>query len=251
MSSTPFLFPTLSYCKFVDVKLDILAFGAHPDDVEISAAGTILKHIELGYKCGIIDLTQGELGTRGSGELRLQEAERAKTILGLEARENLGFDDGFFQNDREHQLQIIEMIRKYRPEIVLANSVHDRHPDHGKAATLVADSCFLAGLVKIETGQEAWRPKVVYHYIQDEYIHPDLTIDITPYFDKKIESILAYSSQFYNPESEEPNTPISGKEFLEFLRGRAMTFGRPIGANLAEGFTAARNIGVRNLFDLV
>lgn len=233
------------------MKLDILAFGAHPDDVEISCAGTILKHIELGYKCGIVDLTRGELGTRGSGELRLVEAEKAKNILGIEARENLGFADGFFQNDKEHQLPVIEMIRKYRPEIVLANSIHDRHPDHGKGAKLVADACFLAGLVKIETGQEAWRPKAVYHYIQDEFIHPDLTVDVTPHFDKKIESILAYSSQFYNPDSNEPDTPISGKEFLDFLRGRAMTYGRPIGAELAEGFTAARNIGVKNLFDLV
>ena len=233
------------------MKLDILAFGAHPDDVEISCAGTILKHLEQGYSCGIIDLTQGELGTRGSGELRLKEAAKAKEILGISARENLGFADGFFQNDREHQLPIIRMIRKYRPEIVLANSVHDRHPDHGKGAKLVADACFLSGLIKIDTGQEAWRPKAVYHYIQDEYIHPDLTVDITPYFDKKIEAILAYSSQFYNPDSDEPDTPISGKEFLDFLRGRAMNYGRPIGAPLAEGFTAARNVGVKNLFDLV
>lgn len=233
------------------MKLDILAFGAHPDDVEISCAGTILKHIDAGYKCGIIDLTRGELGTRGSGELRLKEAAKAKDILGIEARENLGFADGFFQNDKQHQLPIIEMIRKYKPEIVLANSVHDRHPDHGKGAKLVADACFLAGLVKIETGQDAWRPKAVYHYVQDEYIQPDLTVDVTPYFDKKIESILAYSSQFYDPESDEPETPISGKDFLDFLRGRAAVVGRPIGAELAEGFTAARNVGVKNLFDLV
>jgi bacillithiol biosynthesis deacetylase BshB1 len=233
------------------MKLDILAFGAHPDDVEISCSGTILKHIHLGYKCGIIDLTQGELGTRGSGELRLQEAERAKAILGIEARENLGFADGFFLNDREHQLPIIKMIRKYQPEIVLANSVHDRHPDHGKAAKLVADACFLAGLIKIETGQEAWRPRVVYHYIQDVYIHPDLTVDITPYFDKKMESIKAYTSQFYTPDSDLPETPISGKDFLDFLVGRAKLVGRPIGAKYAEGFTAARNVGVKNLFDLV
>ena len=232
------------------MKLDILAFGAHPDDVEISASGTILKHIELGYKCGIIDLTRGELGTRGSGELRLVEAEKAKQILGIEARENLGFADGFFQNDKAHQIEVVKMIRKYRPEIVLANSIHDRHPDHGKGATLVADACFLAGLIKIETEQEAWRPKAIYHYIQDEFIHPDLTVDITPYFDKKIESILAYSSQFYDPKSDEPNTPISGKEFMDFLKGRAQVVGRPIGAELAEGFTAARNVGVKNLFDL-
>lgn len=233
------------------MKLDILAFGAHPDDVEISCSGTILKHVDLGYKCGVVDLTQGELGTRGSAELRLKESEKAKEILGLEARENLGFADGFFKNDKEHQFPIIKMIRKYRPEIVLANSVHDRHPDHGKAAKLVADACFLAGLRKIETGQEAWRPKAVYHYIQDEFIHPDLTIDITSYFDKKVQSILAYGSQFYNPESDEPDTPISGKDFLEFLRGRGANMGRPIGAELAEGFTAARNIGVDHFFHLI
>ena len=232
------------------MKLDILAFGAHPDDVEISCSGTILKQIDLGYSCGIIDLTQGELGTRGNAELRFKEAERAKEVLGIEARENLGFADGFFLNDKAHQLPIVEMIRKYRPEIVLANSVHDRHPDHGKAAKLVADACFLSGLIKIETGQEAWRPNAVYHYIQDEYIHPDISVDITPYFDKKVESIMAYSSQFYDPDSEEPETPISGKDFLEFLKGRAMVVGRPIGAKYAEGFTAARNVGVNNLFDL-
>lgn len=232
------------------MKLDILAFGAHPDDVEISASGTILKHIDLGYKCGIVDLTQGELGTRGSAELRLQEAEKSKGILGLEIRENLGFADGFFQNDKKRQLEIVKIIRKYQPEIVLANSVYDRHPDHGKGAKLVADACFLSGLIKIETGQDAWRPKAVYHYIQDEYIQPDLTIDITPYFDKKIESILAFSSQFYNPESEEPETPISSKAFLEFLKGRAAVVGRPIGVELAEGFTAARNVGVNDLFDV-
>ena len=233
------------------MKLDILAFGAHPDDVEISASGTILKHIDLGYECGIVDLTQGELGTRGSGELRLVEAERAKNILGISARENLGFADGFFLNDREHQLPIIKMIRKYRPEIVLANSVHDRHPDHGKAAQLVADACFLAGLIKIETGQQAWRPKAVYHYIQDEFIQPDLTVDVTPYFDKKIEAILAYSSQFYNPESDEPDTPISGKDFLEFLKGRAQVMGRPISVRFAEGFTTKRNIGIDSFFNLI
>jgi len=233
------------------LKLEILAFAAHPDDVEISASGTLLKHIDLGYKCGIIDLTQGELGTRGSAELRLQEAEKSKKILGLSARENLGFADVFFQNDKTHQLEIVKMLRKFRPEIVLANSIHDRHPDHGKAAKLVADACFLSGLVKVETGQDAWRPKAVYHYIQDQYAAPDLTIDITPYFDKKMESILAFSSQFYNPESDAPETAISGKEFLNFLKGRAQVTGRPIGVELAEGFTATRNIGVKNLLDLL
>ncbi len=233
------------------MKLDILAFGAHPDDVEISCSGTILKHIAMGKTVGVVDLTKGELGTRGNAELRLQEAERSSNILGLSIRENLGFADGFFKVDKEHQLPIVEMIRKYKPEIVLANSIRDRHPDHGRAAQLVAESCFLAGLKKVETDQEAWRPKAVYHYIQDEYIQPDLTIDITPYFDKKIEAILAFSSQFYDPESDEPETPISGKGFLDFLRGRAAVFGRPIGIELAEGFTAARNVGVKDLFDLV
>ncbi len=233
------------------MKLDILAFGAHPDDVEISCSGTILKHIAMGKTVGVVDLTKGELGTRGNAELRLQEAERSSNILGLSIRENLGFADGFFKVDKEHQLPIVKMIRKYKPEIVLANSIRDRHPDHGRAAQLVAESCFLAGLKKVETDQEPWRPKAVYHYIQDEYIQPDLTIDITPYFDKKIEAILAFSSQFYNPESNEPETPISGKGFLDFLRGRAAVFGRPIGVELAEGFTAARNVGVKDLFDLV
>ena len=180
-----------------------------------------------------------------------QYEELQKQILGISARENLGFADGFFLNDKQHQLPIIEMIRKYRPEIVFANSIHDRHPDHGKGAKLVADACFLAGLVKIDTNQEAWRPKAVYHYIQDEFIQPDLTIDITPYFDKKVEAILAFSSQFYDSESDEPDTPISGKGFLDFLKGRAAVVGRPIGAELAEGFTAHRNVGVENLMDLV
>lgn len=233
------------------MKLDILAFGAHPDDVEISCAGTILKHIDEGYKCGIIDLTQGELGTRGNAELRMQEAERAKEILGLSARENLELADGFFLNDEEHQYPIIKMIRKYQPEIVLANSIRDRHPDHGKAAKLVADACFLAGLIKIETGQEAWRPKAVYHYIQDEYIHPDFTVDVTPYFEKKMESIRAYSSQFYQPDSDLPETPISGKGFLDLIEAKAINFGRPTGVKYAEGFTKTRYVGVNNLFDLV
>ncbi len=232
------------------MKLDILAFGAHPDDVEISCAGTILKHVDLGHRCGVVDLTRGELGTRGSAELRMQEAERSREILRLSARESLGFADGFFAVDREHWLPVIEMIRRYRPEIVLANAVSDRHPDHSRAAQLVAESCFLSGLKKIDTGQEQWRPGAVYHYIQDRFAKPDITVDITPYFETKVKAILAFSSQFHDPESKEPETPISGKGFIDFLRGRAAEFGRPIGAELAEGFTATRNVGVKNLFDL-
>jgi len=238
------------------MSVDILAFGAHPDDVEISCAGTILKHIAEGRTVGIIDLTRGELGTRGSAELRLVEAERARKLLGVALRENLGMADGFFAIDLEHKLRIVEMLRKYRPQVVLANSIHDRHPDHGRAAQLVSEACFLSGLTKVETTvdgqpQEAWRPAVVYHYIQDRYIRPDVVFDVTPYFETKIASIKAYSSQFYDPQSDAPETPISRSDFFEFLHGRAKEFGRPIGVEYAEGFTAERFVGARSFFDLV
>jgi N-acetylglucosamine malate deacetylase 1 len=237
------------------MKLDILAFAAHPDDVEISCGGTILKHIAEGRKIGIIDLTHGELGTRGSGELRLQEAEASKNILGVQVRENLGMADGFFAIDKEHKLRIVEMVRKYRPQIVLANSIEDRHPDHGRASQLVSEACFLSGLSKVKTtldgkDQEAWRPDVVYHYIQDRYIRPDLVIDVSPYLELKLEAIRAYSSQFYDPNSDAPETPISRSDFFAFLRSRAKEFGRPIGVEYAEGFTSERHLGVRSLFDL-
>ncbi len=238
------------------MKVDILAFAAHPDDVEISCGGTIARHIAEGRTVGIIDLTRGELGTRGSAELRLKEAEASKRILGLQVRENLGMADGFFTIDMEHKLRIVEIIRKYRPDVVLANSIHDRHPDHGRASQLVSEGCFLAGLPKVVTTQNgeaqvAWRPKAVYHYIQDRYISPDIVFDVTPFFEKKLEAIKAFSSQFHDPESHEPQTPISGEDFFDFLRGRAKEFGRPIGVKYAEGFTAERFVGVRSFFDLI
>lgn len=237
------------------MKLDLLAFGAHPDDVELSASGTILAHIKQGYKCGIVDLTRGELGSRGDADTRDKEAEKAAEILGVSVRENLGMDDGFFQNDREHQLEIVKMIRKYRPEIILCNAVQDRHPDHGKASALVSDAVFLAGLIKVETEyeeqqQEAWRPKNVYHYIQDRFLKPDLVVDISEFWDKKMESILAYASQFYSPGMTGPQTAISSKEFLDFLASRSAEMGRPAGFRYGEGFTVERFPGVKNLFNI-
>ena len=237
------------------MKVDILAFGAHPDDVELGCAGTILKEISLGKKVGIIDLTRGELGTRGSAEIRDQEANAAAKILGVVARENLEMRDGFFVNDEKHQLEIIKMIRKYQPEIVLCNAIDDRHIDHGKGSKLVSDACFLSGLMKIETEldgeqQKAWRPKVVYHYIQWKNLEPDFVVDITGFTDKKIESILAYSSQFYDPKSKEPESPISSKNFLESLNYRSRDLGRIAGVEHAEGFTVERHLAVNSLADL-
>jgi bacillithiol biosynthesis deacetylase BshB1 len=234
------------------MKLDILAFGAHPDDVELTSAGTLLKHKAMGYKTGIVDLTQGQLGTRGSAAERLEEAAESARILGLDVRENLGMEDGFFRNDEAHQLRVIEAIRAYRPKIVLCNSIRDRHIDHGRASGLVSDACFLSGLVKIETqregkNQEPWRPKAVYHYIQDRYIEPDLLVDITEYYDKKTEALMAFKTQFFNPGLDMPETPISSKDFLNFLEGRARDFGRIIGARFAEGYTVERTPGVEDL----
>ena len=208
------------------MKLDILAFGAHPDDVELGCAGTILKEISLGKTVVIIDLTRGELGTRGSAEIRDQEANAAAKILGVSARENLEMRDGFFVNDEKHQLETIKMIRKYQPDIVLCNAIDDRHIDHAKGSKLVSDACFLSGLIKIETAlegekQTAWRPKLVYHYIQWKNIEPDFVVDITGFTDKKIESILAYGSQFYDANSNEPESPITSKNFLESLNYRS------------------------------
>ena len=238
------------------MEINILAFGAHPDDVEISCSGTLLKHIAMGKTVGIIDLTQGELGTRGSAPLRLQEAEAARQLLGVSIRENLAMLDGFFEVNQKNKLKVVEMIRKYRPQLVLANSIHDRHPDHGRASQLVSEACFLAGLPKVETAlngiaQEAWRPSAVYHYIQDRYIRPDVVFDVTPFMEKKIESIQAYSSQFFDPQSDAPETPISRSDFFDFLRSRAKEFGRPIGAEYGEGFTAERYVGAQSFFDLV
>jgi bacillithiol biosynthesis deacetylase BshB1 len=237
------------------MKLDILAIGVHPDDVELSAAGTILKHIALGKSVGILDLTRGELGTRGSAELRAQEATNAAKILGISVREQLEMKDAFFENDEAHQKQIIKIIRKYQPEIILCNAISDRHPDHGRSAKLASDACFYSGLLKIETildgfSQSAWRPKAVYHYIQDNFIEPDFVIDITAFMDKKTEAIMAYSSQFFNPLSLEPETPISSKNFTRNIKAKASIFGRAINCDYAEGFKVNRYIGVENLFDL-
>lgn len=237
------------------MKLDILAFGAHPDDVELGCAGTILKEISLGKTVGIVDLTHGELGTRGSAEIRDQEAADAAKILGVSVRENLNMRDGFFVNDEKHQLEIIKMIRKYQPEIVLCNAIDDRHIDHGKGSKLVSDACFLSGLLKIETVldgeiQKPWRPKLVYHYIQWKNIEPDFVVDITGFTDKKIESILAYRSQFYDPNSKEPESPISSKNFLESLNYRSRDLGRLTGVEHAEGFTVERYLVVNSLGDL-
>lgn len=238
------------------MKLDILAFAAHPDDVELSASGTLMKHIARGKKVGIVDLTQGELGSRGTIETRYTEASDASRIMGIHYRENLKMRDGFFEMSEENILKIIQQIRKTQPSIVLANAISDRHPDHGRASKLVSEACFYSGLVKIETEldrvkQVAHRPKVVYHYIQDRYLKPDFVVDVSEFVDAKIEAIKAFKTQFYDPESNEPNTPISGKDFLDFIKSRMRELGRPIGADYAEGFKVERFLGVNDLFDLI
>lgn len=238
------------------MKLDILAFGAHPDDVELGCAATLAKEISLGKKVGIIDLTRGELGTRGSAEIRDTEAANAAKILGVSVRENLGFADGFFTNDKKHQLEIIKMLRKYKPEIVLCNAVDDRHIDHPKGSKLVSDACFLSGLLKIETvldgvQQEKWRPKQVYHYIQWKNSNPDFVVDVTGFMDTKIEAVMAYSSQFFDPKSNEPETPITSKNFTDSIAYRAKDLGRLIGVEYAEGFTSERYVAVENLGKLI
>ncbi|WP_165730414.1 bacillithiol biosynthesis deacetylase BshB1 [Polaribacter sp. 20A6] len=238
------------------MKLDILAFGAHPDDVELGCGATLAKEISLGKKVGIVDLTRGELGTRGSADLRDIEAANSAKILGVTVRENLRFSDGFFTNDKEHQLAVIKMIRKYQPEIVLCNAVDDRHIDHPKGSNLVSDACFLSGLLKIETEvggelQEKWRPKLVYHYIQWKNITPDFVIDVTGFMDIKKKSVLAYTSQFYDPTSNEPETPITSKNFTDSVDYRAKDLGRLIGVESAEGFTTERYVAVENLSKLI
>ena len=237
------------------MKIDILAFGAHPDDIELSCCGTLIKHMEAGYTVGIIDLTQGELGSRGSGELRLIEAENSRKIMGDVVRENLGLPDGFFSHNKENLLAVAKVIRKYKPEIVLANSINDRHQDHGKGAKLVSDACFHSGLVKIDIdGLEPWRPRAVYHYIQDKNLEPDFVVDITPYMDKKLECIQAFNSQFYTETEEDkswPSTPISSKNFFEYIKAKDKTNARSIRVDFAEAFNVGRSPGVRNLFDLL
>ena len=235
------------------MKLDLLAFGAHADDIELSCSGTLLKHISLGKKSGIVDLTRGELGTRGTPAIREQEAQAAAHIMGINIRENLGMRDGFFSNDEVSQLQVIRMIRKYQPEIVLANAIRDRHPDHGRAAQLIEDAVFYSGLRMIKTveedhEQDPWRPRVVYNYIQDEWITPDVLIDISPFMDKKLEAIRAFQSQFFDSKSIEPETYISGANFLDTIMFRAQELGKMIGVKYAEGFTTRRKTSVEHLF---
>jgi bacillithiol biosynthesis deacetylase BshB1 len=237
------------------MKVDILAFAAHPDDIELSASGTLMQQIALGKTVAIVDLTQGELGSRGTIVTRYSEAAEASTIMRISARNNLKLADGFFEQNEQSLRLIIQQIRYFQPEIVLANAVEDRHPDHAKAAKLVSEACFLAGLRKIETSyngaiQAAHRPKVVYHYIQDHFIKPDFVVDVTPFVERKIEAIKAFKTQFFDPNSLEPATPISGEEFFDFIKGRMLQFGRSIGVKYAEGFTVERPIGVKNLGDL-
>jgi len=240
------------------MKLDILAFGAHPDDVELSCAATIAKEVRLGKKVGIIDLTRGELGTRGTAETRDLESERAAKILGIDIRLNMRFADGFFVNDKIHQIEIIKMIRKFRPEIVLCNATEDRHIDHAKGSNLVSDACFLSGLLKIDTKfdedddfwQVPWRPKQVYHYIQWKNLKPDFVVDVTGFIDKKMDAVMAYKSQFYDEKSLEPDTPISSKNFTDSIKYRARDLGRLINTDYGEGFNVERYPAVDSLFNL-
>src|SRR5690606_35382685 len=239
------------------MKLDILAFGSHPDDVELGCGATTAKEIANGKKVGIIDLTRGELGTRRSAEIRHEEATNAARILGVSVRENMGFADGFFVNDKEHQLALIKMIRKYQPEMVLCNAIEDRHIDHAKGSKLVSDACFLSGLTKIETfledqttPQTAWRPKHVYHYIQWKNIQPDVVVDVTGFIDAKVKAVFAYTTQFHDVSSKEPETPISSKNFADSITYRARDLGRLIGVEFGEGFTVERYVAVDSLFNL-
>ncbi|MCH4553494.1 bacillithiol biosynthesis deacetylase BshB1 [Aestuariibaculum lutulentum] len=239
------------------MKLDILAIGAHPDDVELGCGATIAKEVANGKKVGIIDLTRGELGTRGTAETRDEEALAAAEILNVMVRENMRFADGFFANDKAHQLALISKIRKYQPDIVICNAIDDRHIDHGKGSKLASDACFLSGLLKIETlnekgeVQKPWRPKQVYHFIQWKNIEPDFVVDVSDFIDLKMKSVLAYKTQFFSEDSKEPQTPISSKNFTDSVIYRARDLGRLISVEYAEGFTVERYVGVNSLFDLI
>jgi bacillithiol biosynthesis deacetylase BshB1 len=239
------------------MKLDILAFGAHPDDVEMSCSGTIMKQIDVGKTVGVIDLTRGELGTRGTPEIRMQEAAAAAKIMGVSIRENMGMRDGFFLNDEEHQMQIIRKIRKYQPDLVYANAVEDRHPDHGRAADLIRDAAFKSGLRMIKTVDEkgdeqaAWRPKKIFYYNQDRLLIPSFVVDISGYWERKLESIRAYKSQFWDPNSTEPESYISTKPFWQFLEGRAREFGHYIGTEFGESFVSETVLKINDPLDLV
>ena len=231
------------------MDLDILFFGAHPDDVELACGGTIIKSVQLGNQVGIIDLTRGELGTRGTVKSRDSETKIANEIMGVDIRENMNFEDGFFSNDETHKIQIVKKIRQYRPKIVIANAISDRHPDHARAAQLIIDSCFLSGLDKVDTGQLSWRPNNIYHYIQFNHINPDFVVDITNQIEGKIKAVKAYKSQFYNPSSTEKETIISSPEFLDSITYRAKDLGRQSGCKYAEGFTTNQLIRINSLFD--
>jgi bacillithiol biosynthesis deacetylase BshB1 len=239
------------------MKLDVLAIGVHPDDVELGCSGTLIKEVKRGKKAGVIDLTQGELGTRGTIETRFQEAEEAAKIMGVSVRQNLKMRDGFFQNDEAHQLQLIQAIRKYQPEIIIGNILEDRHPDHGRAGQLIYDACFLSGLKQVKTKdeegreQEKWRPKQLLHYLQDRFYEPDVIVDITEVWDQRLQSIKAYKTQFHNPDSNEDETYISSPEFLESIIARARLLGKRIGVRFAEGFISKKSIGISNLDALI
>lgn len=233
------------------MKLDILVLAAHPDDAELGCGGTILKHVAMGHKVGVVDFTRGELGTRGTPETREKEAADSAKILGLSVRENLGLPDGFFVNEREHQLEVVKAIRKYQPDIILANARYDRHPDHGRGSDLAFEAGFLSGLTKISTGQAPWRPKVMYHYIQSQLMTPDFVVDVSDFWEKKLEAIRAFKTQFHDPNSKEPDTFISSPAFMKLVESRGHEFGHGIGVKYGEGYTVRRYIGVKALTDLI
>lgn len=242
------------------IKLDLLVIAVHPDDAELGCGGTIAKHVAMSRKVGIVDLTRGELGSRGSAEIRDREAADAAEILGLAVRENLRMRDGFFRNDEAHQLEVIRAIRRYRPEILITNALFDRHPDHGRAGDLVNDASFLSGLRKIETldtdgqPQEPYRPRMLLQLIQDQYIKPDIVVDVSAFWDTKVKAVQAYSSQFfsdnYQANADEPQTYISQPDFMDYIDARGREYGKNIGAKFGEGFTCRRLLGVDDLFDL-
>ena len=238
------------------MKLDILGITAHPDDAELSFGGTLLVHKDMGYKIGIVDLTEGELGTRGTPEIRAEEAKKAGEVLGLSARENLRLPDGFFENNKINQIKVVEQIRRFQPQIVITNAIYDRHPDHTRGSELVETAFFLAGLKEIKTNwdgksQEAYRPEKLYFCIQSISREPDLLVDISSVIDKRREAIQAFKSQFFDPESKEPETYISSKNFMDMLDARALDLGQKIGVDYAEGFTVKHSMGVKSLFDLI